>query len=112
MGSADATPARAATKQPRSATEFVHPRERWVGSVRRECLDRLLIGGRRQLEHVLGVYVRHYNRERPHRAALDLQPPDGSARGSAVRANPRMEDLQVTRRELLGGLIHEYEFAA
>jgi putative transposase len=39
--------------------------ERWVGSVRRECLDRLLIFGRRQLEHVLRVYARHYNRRRP-----------------------------------------------
>src|SRR6266567_4245172 len=52
--------------------------ERWVGSVRRECLDRLLIVGRRQLEHVLRVYVRHYNHGRPHRA-LDLQPPEPSA---------------------------------
>jgi len=34
--------------------------ERWVGSVRRECLDRLLIFSRRQLERVLRVYVRHY----------------------------------------------------
>jgi putative transposase len=34
--------------------------ERWVGSVRRECLDRLLIFSRRQLEHVLRVYARHY----------------------------------------------------
>jgi putative transposase len=48
--------------------------ERWVGSVRRECLDRLLILGRRQLEQVLRVYVRHYNHGRPHRT-LDLQPP-------------------------------------
>jgi putative transposase len=40
--------------------------ERWVGSVRRECLDRLLIFGRRQLEHVLRVYVRHFNQQRPH----------------------------------------------
>ena len=47
--------------------------ERWVGSVRRECLDRLLIVGRRQLEQVLPVYVRHYNRGRPHRAH-DLKP--------------------------------------
>jgi putative transposase len=39
--------------------------ERWVGSVRRECLDRLLIVGRRQLEHILRVYVRHYNHGRP-----------------------------------------------
>jgi putative transposase len=42
--------------------------ERWVGSVRGECLDRLLILGRRQLEHVLRVFVRHYNGGRPHRA--------------------------------------------
>jgi putative transposase len=48
--------------------------ERWVGSVRRECLDRLLMVGRRQLEQVLRVYVRHYNRRRPHRA-LDLNHP-------------------------------------
>src|SRR5262249_9327721 len=45
--------------------------ERWIGSARRECLDRLLVVGRRQLEHVLRVYVRHYNERRPHRA-LDL----------------------------------------
>jgi len=49
--------------------------ERWVGSARRECLDRLLILGRRQLEHVLRVYIRHFNQQRPHRA-LDLRPPD------------------------------------
>ena len=36
--------------------------ERWVGSIRRECLDRMLIVGRRQLEHVLRVYAHHYNR--------------------------------------------------
>ena len=39
--------------------------ERWVGSVRRECLDRLLIFNRRQLERILRVYVRHYNEQRP-----------------------------------------------
>jgi Integrase core domain len=38
--------------------------ERWVGSVRRECLDRLLIVGRRQLEHVLRVYAVHFNQQR------------------------------------------------
>ena len=48
--------------------------ERWVGSARRECLDRLLIFGRRQLRHVLRVYIRHFNQQRPHRA-LDLRPP-------------------------------------
>src|SRR3954454_21614594 len=53
--------------------------ERWVGTVRRECLDRLLILGRRQLEHILRVYVTHYNAERPHRA-LGLRPPDSTIR--------------------------------
>jgi putative transposase len=85
--------------------------ERWVGSVRHECLDRLPIVGRRQLEHVLRVYSRHYNRQRPHRA-LDLQPPDTSARGSTVGVDSPTEDLHVIRRDLLGGLIHEYELAA
>jgi transposase InsO family protein len=82
--------------------------ERWVGSVRRECFDRLLIVGRRQLEHVLRVYVRHYNRERPHRA-LDLSSPEPSDQ-STVRL-PTPQDLHVSRRDLLGGLIHEYETA-
>jgi transposase InsO family protein len=59
--------------------------ERWVGSVRRECPDRLLIVGRRQLEHVLRVYVRHYNCGRPHRA-LDLQPPDPTAPSLRLKA--------------------------
>jgi putative transposase len=84
--------------------------ERWVGSVRRECLDRLLIFGRRQLEYVLRVYIRHFNEERPHRA-LDLRPPD---RGSGTDRMPTaaLHPPQVKRRDLLGGLIHEYEAAA
>jgi transposase InsO family protein len=84
--------------------------ERWIGSVRRECLDRLLIVGRQQLEHVLRVYVRHYNRRRPHRS-LNLEPPDTTARTS-LRAESTPHPLQVSRRDLLGGLIHEYELAA
>jgi transposase InsO family protein len=80
--------------------------ERWAGSVRRECLDRLLIVGRRQLEHVLRVYIRHYNHRRPHRA-LDLQPPDPFGVVQA-RGDPPAAD-QLHRRDLLDGLIHEYE---
>ncbi len=84
--------------------------ERWVGTVRRECLDRLLIVGRRQLEHVLRVYVKHYNAGRPHRA-LDLKPPDSRIHPPiAETATPHR--LQVNRRDLLGGLVHEYELAA
>jgi putative transposase len=50
--------------------------ERWVRTIRADCLDRMLILGHRHLEHVLRVYRRHYNEHRPHRA-LDLLPPDG-----------------------------------
>jgi transposase InsO family protein len=84
--------------------------ERWVGTIRRECLDRLLILGHRQLDHVLRVYVKHYNGKRPHRA-LDLRPPDSSIRPPlATVATPHAP--QVSRCNLLGGLIHEYELAA
>jgi putative transposase len=48
--------------------------ERWVGSVRRECLDQLLIVGYRQLAGVLRVYVEHYNRHRPHRSLVTWRP--------------------------------------
>jgi putative transposase len=77
--------------------------ERWVRTIRAECLDWVLILGRRHLERVLGVYVEHYNRERPHRG-LDLATPiDSRSRaGMVCRRGP------VERRDLLGGLIHEY----
>lgn len=87
--------------------------ERWVGSLRQECLDRLLIVGRRHLEHVLGVYVPHYNTHRPHRA-LDQQPPVAKPPPGGERA-PSGEPLQLDRlrrRDRLGGLLHEYELAA
>ena len=84
--------------------------ERRVGSVRRECLDRLLIFSRRQLEHVLRVYVHHYNEQRPHRA-LDLQAPDPRTMPS-TRDNRAGSATAIRRRDLLGGLIHEYEAAA
>jgi putative transposase len=83
--------------------------ERWAGSVRRECLDRLLIFSRRQLEHVLRVYARHYNQHRPHRA-LALRPPE-QADGNPTRLRAPAYP-QLNRRDLLGGLIHEYEHAA
>jgi putative transposase len=50
--------------------------ERWVRTVRADCLERILIVGRRHLEHVLRVYRSHYNEHRPHRA-LGLLPPEG-----------------------------------
>jgi putative transposase len=78
--------------------------EGWVRTVRSDCLDRILILGRRQLEHVLRVYRRHYNEHRPHRA-LDLLPLNGRD------PMPLGAVAHLHRRELLGGLIHEYEAA-
>jgi putative transposase len=79
--------------------------ERWVRTVRNECLDHLLVFGRRHLEQILGGYVAHFNAERPHRS-LELVPPAGSplSRGSPPSS--------VLRRDVLGGLIHEYYAAA
>ena len=76
--------------------------ERWVGSARRECLDRMLITGERHLRLVLGEYVDHYNSHRPHRM-LRENPPAGRARPPA-----EVTGMRVLRRDRLGGLIHEY----
>jgi len=82
--------------------------ERWVGTVRRDCLDWILIVSRRQLEQVLRVYVDHYNSHRPHRA-LGLTPPTPERRLRRVSSHP---PDQLHRRDRLGGLIHEYALAA
>jgi transposase InsO family protein len=58
--------------------------ERWVRTVRNECLDHLLVFGRRHLERVLRDYVAHFNAERPHRS-LALVPPAGHIRCAAPR---------------------------
>ncbi|MDP9308806.1 MAG: integrase core domain-containing protein [Actinomycetota bacterium] len=79
--------------------------ERFVRTIRAECLDWLLIVGRRQLEQVLRTYTSHYNRERPHRA-LALHPPESAT------AIDRPSVGTVDRHDLLGGLIHEYHRAA
>ncbi len=95
---------------PRSSRQIQAPNanayaERWVRTVREECLDWLLIWGRRHLERVLDEYLRHYNHERPHRS-LDLRPPkavgDGSNPGAVTVA------ASIQRRDRLGGLVHEY----
>jgi putative transposase len=78
--------------------------ERFVRTVRTECLDWLLIVGRRHLEGVLRIYIQHYNRQRPHRG-LALQPPQPLQ----VKQPPGGE---VRRRDRLGGLLHEYYRAA
>jgi hypothetical protein len=83
--------------------------ERWVGTVRRECPDRLLILGRRHLEHVLAIYTRHYNEHRPHRSLR--QPLLASAASEQQVAGKLCELGRLRRRDRLGGLIHEYRLA-
>jgi putative transposase len=82
--------------------------ERWVRTVRAECLDWLLIVGRRQLERVLCTYVDHYNRKRPHRALGLMAPHPPREPIPVADASP----AHVRRRDRLGGLLHEYERAA
>jgi putative transposase len=76
--------------------------ERWVGTLRRELLDRILILNRRHLTAVLAEYVAHFHHHRPHRALKQATPP----RSLPPPASP--SQVHLRRHELLGGLIHEY----
>jgi putative transposase len=80
--------------------------ERWIGSARRECLNRMLVTGERHLRLVLNEYTDHYNSHRPHRS-LHQSPPAGRPHPPILAANVR-----VLRRDRLGGLIHEYSKVA
>ena len=79
--------------------------ERFVRTIRNDCLDHLLVVSRGHLEAVLAEYIRHYNEARPHRG-LQLDQP---LPRPAISAS---SDGNVTRHDVLGGIIHEYERAA
>jgi putative transposase len=82
--------------------------ERVIGTIRRECLDRMLILGRRHLEAVLAEYIEHYNAHRPHRSLSQRPPADSDATPpSATLTPPGYEEPIVW-----GGLIHEYRMVA
>ena len=72
--------------------------ERFVGTVRRECLDRMLTLSRRHVEATLRVFANHYNGHRPHRA-LGMEAPAPRRRLHAVGTGPP----SIERRNLLGG---------
>ena len=82
--------------------------ERWVGTLRRECLDRLLIVNEHHLARVIEQYVEHYNTHRPHRS-LGQRPPDHA--GIPASSSTAQFD-RIQRRTVVGGLINEYERAA
>jgi putative transposase len=79
--------------------------ERFVGTLRRECLDHLLVHSERHLRQVLAGYERHYNEHRPHQA-LSLRHP--------LHDPAEVVDLtaRIERRSVVCGLIHEYRRAA
>jgi putative transposase len=78
--------------------------ERFVRTIRQECLDHVLVISRGHLESVLNEYIGHYNEARPHRGLQLAQP---IAHPVAV-----IEGGTVARRDILDGLIHQYEWAA
>ena len=79
--------------------------ERWIGSIRRELLDRTIIWNQRQLKRLVIDYVEHYNEHRPHRS-LDQRPP---VPPSLAVVPPHHRVVQLDRCD---GLIHEYRNAA
>jgi putative transposase len=82
--------------------------ERFVRTVRSECLDWLLILNARHLERALTVFIDHYNGWRPHRS-LDLAPPNGRPSAATWTGT---QPITLNRRDRLGGLLHEYDRAA
>jgi putative transposase len=80
--------------------------KRWVATLRRELLDRMLITGRRQLKLALSEYLMHSNTHRPHRS-LDQPSPLPSVPSPSLAAT-----VGAVRQDRLGGLIHEYAHVA
>jgi hypothetical protein len=78
--------------------------ERFVGTVRQECLDRMIILGRRHLQAVLREYVEHYNQHRPHRS-LRQRAPSNADGAPAHICQPH--GAHLLRTDVLGGLMHE-----
>jgi hypothetical protein len=84
-------------------------RERWIGSVRRECTDRILITGERHLRHVLDVYVAHHNAGHSHQGAgMLLHAPDDVP--NMIPFPAKIDGIRG--RQCLGGLLNEYRPAA
>jgi putative transposase len=83
--------------------------ERVIGTLRRECLNRMIILGRRHLEAVLAEYVEHYNTHRPHRS-LGQRTPSALDMPPAVIQN--LDVARLRRTDRLGGLVHEYRIVA
>ena len=82
--------------------------ERWVQSIKQECLDRFIVFGEEHLRHIVGQYVEHYNEERPHQARDNLPLNWPSQNGSD--ASPLADKIHCDQR--LGGLLRHYRRVA
>jgi transposase InsO family protein len=83
--------------------------ERIIGTLRRELLDRTLIVNEHHLSQVLTEYLQHYNTARPHRAPGQLTPAQADARPPEP---VNLAEQRILRKQVLGGLAHEYYVAA
>lgn len=82
--------------------------ERWVQSLRAECLDHFLILGPRHLRHLVTNYVEHYNLERPHQAKGNVPLPDAVAEDAGEPRLLKFPSGEVKCRQRLGGLLKHY----
>ena len=82
--------------------------ERVIGTLRRELFDRLLIVNEHHLRQVLTEYLHHYNTGRPHRALGQLAPAQADSRPPEIN----LAEHRIRRKQVLGGLTHEYQIAA
>jgi putative transposase len=82
--------------------------ERMIGTLRREVLDRMLIVSEHHLRQVLTEYLAHYNTARPHRALDQLSPAQAHSRPPMIN----LAEHRIHRKQILGGLTHEYQIAA
>jgi putative transposase len=81
--------------------------ERFLGSVRRECLDHMLILNEKQLHHVLRAYVAYFNRARPHQGIRQQVPEREVTCVPSAQVDDRIISIPV-----LGGLHHAYRRVA
>jgi putative transposase len=84
--------------------------ERLIGSLRRECLDHLLIVSEAQLQKVLDEYCEFFNRARPHQGIGQRRP--ATSESPALAARSALDCSTVIARPVLGGLCYDYEVAA
>ena len=82
--------------------------ERMTGTLRRELSGRLLIVNEHHLRRVLTEYLRHYNTARPHRSPGQLAPAQADTRPPGIN----LAEYRIRRKQVLGGLTHEYQIAA